>query len=269
MYSAREKRDARFSAVIPTWNEEEWLPGLLANLRRFPEVAEIIVADNDSGDQTRRIAHRNGVHLVTGGRPAVARNNGTKHASSEFILFVDADAAIPGVALRRAAEVLADEQNVAIHFRLAPINGSAFSRACYLLMDAYLRTLSNFGVAQGVGTFLAVRKSSFYSVGGFDEAMEPGEDADVLRRLSKHGNVLYDRSVKVGTSTRRFYIENPLTFSLKTCGWAVLRLLKVRFSVGRYSWKSYPKGLGKAESHFYVDFISREEVGIDGKRIQL
>ncbi|MFI5819305.1 glycosyltransferase [Streptomyces rishiriensis] len=248
-----------FSAVIPTWNEEEWLPGLLSNLQRFPQIVEIIVADNWSIDQTRVIARSYGARVVSGGYPAVARNKGTEYAASDFILFIDADAAVTGSVLRSAAEAFSDDQNIAVHFPLTPIGGSVFSRICYVFMDAYIRVLSVFGVVQGAGTFLAVRKSSFRAVGGFDEAIGPGEDADFLRRLSRQGKVRYDRSGQVGTSIRRFRIENPFIFALKTCGWALLRLLKMHFWVGEYSWKPYPKGLGNSERSLYVDFISMQE----------
>ncbi|MFI0089677.1 glycosyltransferase [Streptomyces bobili] len=230
-----EKRDVNFSAVIPAWNEEEWLPALLSNLQRFPQIVEIIVADNYSIDQTRSIARSYGARVVSGGRPAVARNNGVEYATSDFVLFVDADAAVTGSVLRSIAEAFIDDQNIAVHFPLTPIGGSVFSRICYAFMDAYIRVLSVFGVAQGTGTFLAVRKASFRAVGGFDESIGPGEDADFLRRLSRLGKVRYDRSGQVGTSIRRFRIENPLLFALKTFGWALLRLFKVHFSVGGYS----------------------------------
>ncbi|WP_079077000.1 glycosyltransferase [Streptomyces sp. Root369] len=259
MHGTNGKRDVNFSAVIPTWNEEEWLPGLLTNLQRFPQVVEVVVADNDSVDQTRKIARSYGARVVSGGRPAVARNNGMEYASSDFVLFIDADAAVTGPVLSRVAEAFSDGQNVAVHFPLRPIGGSVFGRFCYSIMDAYIRALSAFGVAQGAGTFLAVRKACFREVGGFDEAIGPGEDADFLRKVSKRGKVRYDRSVQVGTSIRRFHIENPLIFALKTCGWALLRLLKARFPVGRYGWKSYPRGLGNSERPLYIDFISMQE----------
>lgn len=167
MDNPEEKRDVRFSAVIPTWNEEEWLPGLLSNLRRFSQITEIIVADNDSGDQTRRIARLHGARVVAGGYPAAARNEGSKYATSDYILFIDADAAVSAPVLKKAAEAFADDQNVAVHFPLAPIDSSSsFFKVCYFLMNAYVRTLSIFGIAQGTGTFLAVRKDAFHAARG-------------------------------------------------------------------------------------------------------
>ena len=106
VYNSNEKHDVTFSAVIPTWNEEEWLPGLLSNLQRFPQIVEIIVADNWSVDQTRTIARSYGARVVSGGYPAVARNKGTEYATSDFILFIDADAAVTGAVLRARNTIL-------------------------------------------------------------------------------------------------------------------------------------------------------------------
>ena len=56
------------SVVIPTLNEQERLPALLAALGRetpAPEVApEIIVVDGGSGDATRRLARDAGARVL-------------------------------------------------------------------------------------------------------------------------------------------------------------------------------------------------------------
>jgi Glycosyl transferase family 2 len=66
----------RLSVVIPTWNEEAWLPYLLDVLKSYDEVAEIVVADNDSSGRTVDIASAAGCLIARGGRPGPARNNG-------------------------------------------------------------------------------------------------------------------------------------------------------------------------------------------------
>lgn len=266
MSNCEEEQRPAFSVVIPTWNEQGWLPGLLSNLQRFSQIAEVIVADNNSTDATPRIAKCYGARLVEGGTPAVARNSAMKYAQSDFILFVDADAAIPRGAMRRVSEAFTDDRNVGIHFPLTPIGATIFVRLCYLLMDAYFGIMSSFGISQGVGTFMAVRKSAFYAVGGFDETLGPGEDVDFMIKLGKHGRVEYDRSARIGTSSRRFHIEAPLIFTAKTSIWAILRLFRVSSSIGGYIWKAYPEELGRRDSVLYADFIAEQEGGALGVR---
>ena len=82
--------------VIPTFNEEKLLPFLLESIKKQKGVEiEIIVADNNSTDNTRKIAEAFSAKIVNGGLPAKARNNGAKVANSEIILFLDADVILP------------------------------------------------------------------------------------------------------------------------------------------------------------------------------
>ena len=72
------------SIIIPTYNEEEYLPVLLDSIKSqsFDDY-EIIVADANSTDKTREIAESYGCIVVAGGLPAVGRNNGAKIAKGE------------------------------------------------------------------------------------------------------------------------------------------------------------------------------------------
>jgi len=80
------------SIVIPTYNEEKYLPHLLKAIKRqtFKDY-EIIVSDNHSKDKTRVIAKQFGCKIVDGGLPGKARNNGAKVAKGKYIFFLDAD----------------------------------------------------------------------------------------------------------------------------------------------------------------------------------
>ena len=84
------------SIVIPTYNEEEYLPRLLASIRsqRF-EGYEIVVADARSTDRTRQIAERFGARVVEGGMPGPGRNLGAVAAKGDLLLFLDADVILP------------------------------------------------------------------------------------------------------------------------------------------------------------------------------
>ncbi|MCK5465922.1 glycosyltransferase family 2 protein, partial [Candidatus Parcubacteria bacterium] len=80
------------SIIIPTKNEEEYLPKLLESIKKqtFKDY-EIIVADNKSTDKTRKIAIKYKCKIVRGGLPGKARNGGAKVARGDILLFLDAD----------------------------------------------------------------------------------------------------------------------------------------------------------------------------------
>jgi len=78
--------------IIPTKNEEESLPRLLASIHRQTlQPVEIIVSDAQSSDATRELARSFNARVVEGGLISFGRNAGAREASTEFLLFLDAD----------------------------------------------------------------------------------------------------------------------------------------------------------------------------------
>jgi glycosyltransferase involved in cell wall biosynthesis len=193
----------KFTVVIPTWNEEGWLPALLRRLRTMKRVAQVVIADNWSNDNTRSIALAEGVQVVSGGTPARGRNNEARASTGDYIIFADADVVFTSKALDRASELFGDSNIAAVHFPLKPLGATWFPRFCYEAMDVYFWLLSKLRVAQGVGTFLAVRRSAFDQIGGFDESLAVGEDAEFFRRLSRPGIVYYDRTIVCGNFSKK------------------------------------------------------------------
>lgn len=250
-----------FSAVIPTWNEEDWLPRIVEQLNRACEVGEIIVADNTSDDRTREIALRAGCKVIDGGYPARGRNAGASVATTDYFLFVDADAVLPEGSLRTALAALADGDVGAVHFRLEPLGGSRFVRACYRILELYFRAAARVGIAQGVGPVIAVTRSEYNRVGGFREDLGAGEDIDFLRRVGRGSRVMFVTSIRVGASTRRFVVEHPLSFASKTVIWGVLRLLDVGHELMPYRWQRYPPDLARREAAPVETFLLKSEKG--------
>lgn len=78
--------------IIPTRNEEFYLPKLLKSIQKqtFKDF-KIVVADANSTDRTKRIAKLYRCKIVQGGYPDIARNNGAKKANTPFLCFIDSD----------------------------------------------------------------------------------------------------------------------------------------------------------------------------------
>lgn len=83
------------SIIIPAKNEEKFLPLLIKSLhKQFLKNIEIIVADANSTDSTRKIAKKLGCLVVEGGPPDIGRNNGARKAFSSLFCFIDSDVII-------------------------------------------------------------------------------------------------------------------------------------------------------------------------------
>jgi GT2 family glycosyltransferase len=240
------------SAVIPTWNEADWLPRLFQSICSGGRHLDIVVADNHSSDATRSIARGFHARIVEGGLPAAARNAGARAAAGDTLLFLDADVVVPRDTLDHALDTLGRPEVAGVHARLDPLTSSLFIRACYRTMHWYFSALNRLGYPQGVGSFVLVRRFAFDSVGGFAEHLAVGEDADFFRRLRRAGRVVYLADRPVLVSPRRFRIEHPVLFAAKCAMWAVLRLCATSRSVLGYQWRPYPPSLAQDESAYLI-----------------
>lgn len=91
------------SIIIPTLNEEKFLPRLLDSIKKQDSKDyEIIVADAGSKDATVEIAKKYRCKIVQGGLPAKGRNEGAKIAQGDLLLFLDADVQLPSDFLKNS-----------------------------------------------------------------------------------------------------------------------------------------------------------------------
>lgn len=82
------------SVVIPAFNEEKTITGVVAVARAHPQVKEVIVVDDGSTDGTAAVAEATGAQVLSLGDnrgKAQAMEAGVESATSDVILFLDAD----------------------------------------------------------------------------------------------------------------------------------------------------------------------------------
>jgi glycosyltransferase involved in cell wall biosynthesis len=192
------------SIIVPTLNEEKYLPSLLESIFRqdFKDF-EIIVSDAGSKDKTLEIAKKYNCKTVRGGLPGKGKNEGAKIAKGNFLLFLDADVIIPDGFLRKSTQEIEEKKMGVASCFMNPTNGD---KIISLLMSIFYNfpalALESFLPHGAVAIF--VRKEIFDKIGGFDENVTLAEDHDFTRKASKLVKYRMIRSSKISISTRRF-----------------------------------------------------------------
>jgi glycosyltransferase involved in cell wall biosynthesis len=207
---------ALVSFIVPVKNDAQRLRRCLASIANntYPrELIEMIVIDNHSTDGSGRVARDSGAVVLHGaGSVAELRNRGARAALGTILAFVDADHEIDRHWIETATDVLLDS-NVAA-------TGAAYlAQPCANWVQQQYDGLRDRPLARqdvpwlGSGN-LAVKRSAFVAVGGFNADLTACEDVDLCNRLIAAGHrIVADpalRSVHFGdprTLTALFFGE--------------------------------------------------------------
>ncbi len=207
----------RVSIIIPTKNEESYLPLLLASLRgQTYQDFEIIVADAHSTDRTREIATQAGAKVVDGGMPGPGRNRGAAVATGDLIFFFDADVILPHPCFLQDSilEFTALELDVA-SCCLSVQDGTLIDRAFHVAYNKYTYAVQPV-LPHAAGACIVVKRSVHEALKGFDETIVLAEDHDYARRADKAGyNTGILRSHKIAISPRRYRKEGMVRTAAK------------------------------------------------------
>jgi len=179
------------SVVIPVRNGMPWLEEQLRAIgaQSCEEPWEVVVADNGSTDGSLAFArdwaeqHSDVIVVDASGMrgTSAARNAGVEASKGEYLAFCDADDVVLSGWLCAMVEALRSADLVAGRFDFWSLNTIPPA----LPVRAATRQLGF--LPAGLGANLAVRRSAFDEVGGFDEEFFPGEDIDLCWRLQLRG----------------------------------------------------------------------------------
>lgn len=170
------------SVVIPVINEEDQLPGLLQYLLKMPYhqlVADIIIADGGSTDQSVQIARSMGAVVVHSAKGrAVQMNNGVQAAKGNVLYFLHADTFPPNNAWKLIADAITRGIDAGC-FRLSFNTTSRF-----LKINAWF-TRFNINAIRFGDQSLFVKKEVFENIKGFDPKHIVLEDQDIIKRIRR------------------------------------------------------------------------------------
>lgn len=200
-----------YSIIIPAFNEELYLPNTLVFLKKsveeIDEQGEVIVVDNNSTDQTSKIAKKYGAKVVFEpiNQISKARNRGVTISKGKLLIFIDADTIITTQLLKNTLEVMKNESIIGggstIQFdtkipffaRLSVFVWNQFSSFC----------------KYPAGCFLFCKKEIYELAGGFSEKVYASEEIWFARKLKSIGRPLKKSLVILNanpaiTSSRKF-----------------------------------------------------------------
>lgn len=227
----------KVSVVIPSYNEEKYLPKTLEALKNalgaIPD-SEVVVVDNESTDGTREIALRFGARILeeTEHNIAQVRNTGAEAVSGSVIVFVDADTIVRRGVFEKIIEAMSNDKclggSVKVEYERASRGWVRFFMQSWSFWARFTK------MRQGALQFC--RSDVFRELGGYDETIYVGEDIEFHWRLDKlaqkrEGFTAFIEEPKVLTSSRRWdkmgfrmlFIGHPVTIFL---GWRMRFLWK-------------------------------------------
>jgi glycosyltransferase involved in cell wall biosynthesis len=204
------------SIIIPTLNEEKFLSILLETIKRQVGVDyEVIVADNDSKDDTRKIASSYGALVVEGGLPAKARNSGAAAAKGSILLFLDADVVLPAPDFLKKTLEEFDARGLDLATcAVLPISEKKRDKIIHKAVNIYIKVLHNIS-PRLPGFCIFVRKEIHEKISGFDETIKLAEDHEYAQRAVKIAKFDILKSYPIAVSVRRLNRDSRLNIAVK------------------------------------------------------
>lgn len=196
------------SAIVPARDEEENIEAAVRSLAVQPEVAEIIVVDDQSTDHTAEVVARLAAEIPrlsisqTGKLPQgwVGKNHalwiGAHATKCDWLLFMDADTVLLPGAARRAMEDARRFDAALVSYSPEQLTRSVLEHALIPLI--YCRLARNFRFAAvndaslpdaaANGQFVLIRREAYQKAGGHRAiSREVLEDVALARRVKQAG----------------------------------------------------------------------------------
>lgn len=215
-----------FTIVIPSYNRGHIVGRAIESvLNQSYSDFEIIVVDDGSTDNTKEVVSqyidsRINYFFQENSGVSVARNNGSKLAKGDYLVFLDSDDYVKDIWLKDFFNVLQHNLTDVVICR---------SR----ITEDFKNDSSSFLA----GTF-AINKNVFYDIGMYDEKLRFGENTELNWRINfnnsriktiENSNIIYDVTYSEGGSNSQnkvdfFYyvIEKHKEFIQKKRKWAQL-----------------------------------------------
>jgi glycosyltransferase involved in cell wall biosynthesis len=186
-----------FSIIIPTLNEEAYLPKLLKDLDKQQfDSFEVLVVDGNSQDKTivkaQQFLKKLNLSLYQNKSKGVSqqRNFGASRAKGQYLVFFDADVRLPKNFLSLLKKQIDKNGGYLFTTRLDVNTKSQTQLALTELSNFILEILNTLGKPFAPGFNITIEKELFNKLNGFDVTLKLAEDHDLVQRARKLGVLL-------------------------------------------------------------------------------
>lgn len=215
-----------YSVIVPAFNEAENIGDTIASIHEAMHQSklhgELIIADNDSTDDTAAIAENLGAIVVH--EPvrqiARARNCGARSARGRFLIFIDADTRISPPLFCEALQLL---ESGKVSCGGARVEFDTQQRLFASILLKLWQTISR-AARLAAGCFVFCRAEGFHQVGGFDEKVYASEEIGFSFRMRAWGiprKMRFTVINKPGIKTSSRKNQNPMQILLTILVFAI------------------------------------------------
>ena len=187
----------KYSIIIPSLNEEKFLPAVLIKIKKFTEEIEIILSDGGSTDNTIKIAEELNVKVCSGKKgKGVQMNRAAESSNGEVLIFLHADTFLPDDAFYLIDKFFFNQKIDIATFKMR-FDSENILMKLYSWFTKFDSIFTTFG-----DQVIVVRRSYFDELGRFPN-LPIFEDVEFFRKARKT-KTIYKLPSFVTTSARRF-----------------------------------------------------------------
>ena len=192
--------------VIPCKNESKIIDTTLSllNQQNNIEGVNVIVSDSSTDNTTVELELREKdkfiLQIIQGGLPSIARNNGIKHVTTPYVLFLDADMFILDFnLLTETINIMKKEKLHLLTTKVRTTTGEYnYTYKSFDVIQKIIKPITPFCL----GGFMLFKTKIFKKLGGFDESIKVAEDYLLSKKVKSNKFKIINKHIF--TSPRRF-----------------------------------------------------------------
>ena len=202
---------AKFSIIIPTYNESQNLPFLLSDLSIIKKEGEILIVDCKSKDKTQDIAKIYGAKIYNSSKKnrGLQLKIGAEKAKGEWFVFIHADSRLNEKFLKHIKSIVKSDKNLIYFLKLKINNKKIIYRFLEIIVNIRSYLFKDPYGDQG----LIIHRKAYLKNKGYRK-IPLMEDIDFIKRLGNKKN-LRMLNIPIYTSSRKWEKNNIIYQAFK------------------------------------------------------